>query len=349
MKVDRQFWAAVSAVIAADDEGDDVVAVAEDLLENRPVLAEQLQASVQALDAGALARALDLSDGGPPSEDALLAVGCAVLAEGPETYTRAIEDPESLVREWDLGRGDLLLALNPATTLDDSGPRRRAGTAAISISLGGSTLPGIRRVNDALSSREGRTQVAQTRWRHLFETRHIEDLYVHLEARPGAVRRVGRARRTLPGMVEVVVAWEAPKRATEIPALLREVMDAVHDTVECSGALQRPPVVEQPNARAWEVLLTVLRNVDFGLDPPKRIVGAWVADEVTICIVYEKEGCPTIGLRRELEPGVPAVRLAEYIAHSELGEPLGTLWNEAVADEHGVHWFSGDHPEWRYY
>ena len=150
-------------------------------------------------------------------------------------------------------------------------------------------------------------------------------------------------------MVEVVIGWESPKRAMGVRALLREVMDAVYDKVESSGALRRPPVAERPKLPAWRVLLAVCRNVDLGLDPPKSILGAWVADEDTICIVYEKDGCPPIGLRRQLEPGIPADWLAEHIAYCEIGEPLGSLWTKAVPDSHGVHWFAGDEPEWRVY
>lgn len=50
------------------------------------------------------------------------------------------------------------------------------------------------------------------------------------------------------------------------------------------------------------------RDVDFGPEPPDRVLGAWVEGEATNCIVFEKDGCPTIGLRRELEPDLPLKR-----------------------------------------
>lgn len=350
MGLGQHFWDAVAAVVAADDRGEDVTVLAEDLLQAEPLLAVQLQASLRALDTDALTRALTLTDGLPPSEDALIALGCAILAQGPDTFELALADPESLVRGWELGRGDVLLALNPAVTLGDArdadvhehaGGHR--GPGLLSISIGGSVLPGIRRVNDALADREGRVQRKQARWEQLFESRRIGDLIVHLEARPGGSRRVGRVRRTLPGFVEVVVEWDAPSGVTRVPAMFREVLDAVYDKADASRTLRAS------TARAWRVLHATLQMVDLAPDPPNEVVGAWVADERTICVVYDKRGCPTTGLRRELEPGIPVASLAHQIAVSELGEPLGSLWDGVHVDDHGIHWFSGDHPDWRAY
>ncbi|GAB7005400.1 hypothetical protein JCM18899A_28730 [Nocardioides sp. AN3] len=101
---------------------------------------------------------------------------------------------------------------------------------------------------------------------------------------------------------------------------------------------------------AWLCLDVVLRNVDSGPEPPPHVWGAWVPNADTICIVFERDDAPgLLGLRRTLDPGVPPEAQGLHIAICELGEPLGSLEDELLADPDGVLWFQGDHPGWRDY
>lgn len=115
---DASFWNAVARLVVADDGGEDVEQAAADLLAADPSLPGQLDEAVAALDVDALADAVRLSDGLGVTEDAMIAVACAVIIDGPESLAEATADPGRMVRTWDLSRGDLLLALEPGLSLD---------------------------------------------------------------------------------------------------------------------------------------------------------------------------------------------------------------------------------------
>ena len=148
----EDFWIAVERLVAADDAGDDIAALAADLLDTNRSLEPQLQEAITCLDTLALGRATQLSDGIRGSDDAMIAVGCAVIAAGPMVYEEGVRDPASLVRPWDLSRGDLLLALNPGVTLvrvGESTPGRDPYT--INLSIGASAFGWPRRITEAVT------------------------------------------------------------------------------------------------------------------------------------------------------------------------------------------------------
>lgn len=104
--------------------------------------------------------------------------------------------------------------------------------------------------------------------------------------------------------------------------------------------------------RAETILNGVLRELEDRL-PEVDVARGWVADAETVCIIYREihsEEVPRLlGLRRRVEPDIPLERIIEEIAHREIGEPLGSLSAELVADEDGVWWFEGNRPDWRIY
>jgi hypothetical protein len=146
-------------------------------------------------------------------------------------YERACRSPEFLAQPWDVSRGDLLLALSPSASVEDV-PTRAAGPHCINVSLGASTVPGFRRVADALVTRESQRQERQPRWRVIFEVRQFHRLLVHLDAQPGSSRTVSRPRRSRDGYLEVNVRWEPTATTRSVPAFAREVLDAVANKLE---------------------------------------------------------------------------------------------------------------------
>lgn len=79
-----------------------------------------------------------------------------------------------------------------------------------------------------------------------------------------------------------------------------------------------------------------------------QVLGAWTEGTDTICIVYRGWWHPsTLGLRRQIESDWPVDAVVEYIVTSELGEPLGSREAWLEPDEHGIHWWVGDPPDWR--
>jgi hypothetical protein len=72
------------------------------------------------------------------------------------------------------------------------------------------------------------------------------------------------------------------------------------------------------------------------------VTDSWIADDSTICIVY-REGWfddGLLSLRRQIEPDVPLDVVIDEILQAELGEPLGSLADELVVDQNGVHWLT---------
>ena len=84
----EDFWIAVERLVAADDAGADIAALAEDLLDTNGSLGPQLQEAITCLDTSALGRATQLSDGMGGSDDALIAVGCVSSRLGRWSTTR---------------------------------------------------------------------------------------------------------------------------------------------------------------------------------------------------------------------------------------------------------------------
>ncbi|MGN6611812.1 MAG: hypothetical protein ACTHLJ_08540 [Angustibacter sp.] len=71
------------------------------------------------------------------------------------------------------------------------------------------------------------------------------------------------------------------------------------------------------------------------------MVEAWAAPDA-ICVVYRLRGCSCqIGLRRELDEGMPDAALVDEIATYEIGEPLGTVFEEACVGPDNVFWWDG--------
>lgn len=229
----EDFWIAVERLVAADDAGADIAALAEDLLDTNGSLGPQLQEAITCLDTSALGRATQLSDGMGGPDDALIAVGCAVIAAGPMVYDEGVRDPESLVRPWDLSRGDLLLALNPGVTLvpvGESTPGRDPYT--IDLSIGDSAFGWPRRITEAVTYHQCRRQERNQRWRAIFAQHQFEHLIIHLSAAAGCPQKVGKPYSHHEQYLEVNATWDSPRSPFRLPEFVRTVLDAVATRLE---------------------------------------------------------------------------------------------------------------------
>ena len=231
----ENFWIAVERLVAADNAGQDVAAVADDLLDADASLGSQLQVAITSLDTSALASALQLSDGVGVSEDAKIAVGCAVIAAGPVVYAESVRDPDSLVRRWDLSHGDLLLALNAGTTLiDDSEPTSRREPYTINLSIADSHFGWPRRITEAVAYHQCRRQEKNQRWRAIFAQHEAEHLIIHLSAAPGRPQRLGKPYSHSDRYLEVNVTWNSPRSVLRLTDFIKSVLDAVATRLERS-------------------------------------------------------------------------------------------------------------------
>lgn len=229
----EDFWIAVERLVAADDAGEDIAALAQEMSDADASLGPQLQEAMTSLDASALANAVQLSDGAGASEDAMIAVACAVVAEGPVVFAEGVRDPGSLARPWDLSRGDLLLALHPAVTLFpgvESTPHRKPYT--INVSIGDSRFGWPRRITEAVIDHQCRRQERNPRWRAIFARHDAEHLILHLQAVPGSPSKVGKPSFPLDGYLEVKVTWDTPRSPFGLPEFARSVLDATATRLE---------------------------------------------------------------------------------------------------------------------
>lgn len=93
----------------------------------------------------------------------------------------------------------------------------------------------------------------------------------------------------------------------------------------------------------------VLEAVLMGVEPPRasnghlRILGAWIEEPDTICVVYRGWWYPgTVGLRQHIgSTDWPVETVVLNILTYDLGEPLGSLVDTLEPDDHGVMWWSG--------
>jgi hypothetical protein len=104
-------------------------------------------------------------------------------------------------------------------------------------------------------------------------------------------------------------------------------------------------------SRASLVLADVLRHAPEPSDDNGqfRIEQAWVEGDA-IFVVYRgwwHDGL--LGLRRPIEPGPSTTQIAGYLLVEELGEPPGSLIDDAQPDERGITWWGGNDPAWRDY
>lgn len=232
--LDTNFWSAIERLVSADDAGEDVASLAADLLEADASLGAQLEEAVCSLNGSALAEAADLSDGGSASEDAMIAVGCAVIASGPAVFAEAVADPKRLVRPWDLSRGDLLLVLNPALRLADGQAGSRREPYTINLSIGDSSFGWPRPITEAVTHHYCRRQEKNPRWRAIFTRHAVEHLIVHLSVAPGRPQKVGTPTKRHEGYLEVAATWDPPRSPLRLPAFTRTVLDAVATSLERS-------------------------------------------------------------------------------------------------------------------
>jgi len=207
--------------------------VAQHLLESDASLGTQLAEALRSLDVSALAEAAELSDGESASEDAMIAVGCAVIASGPAVFAEAVADRQSLVRPWDLSRGDLLLMLNPTVTLGDDGasPSRRE-PYTINVAIGDSTFGWPRPITEAVAHRYCRRQEKTQRWRAVLTQHDVKHLIIHLSAAPGQPQKVGKPTKRREGYLEVPVTWDTPRSPLRLSAFTQSVLDAVATSLE---------------------------------------------------------------------------------------------------------------------
>jgi len=232
--LDTEFWSAVERLVSADDAGEDAASLAQDLLETDSSLATQLDEAVRSLDIPALAEAAELSDGESASDDAMIAVGCAVIAAGPAVFAEAVADPRTLARPWDLSRGDLLLVLSPALTLVDGQAASGREPYTINLSIGASTFGWPRPLTEAVTYHGCRRQEKNQRWRAIFTRHGVEHLIIHLSAAPGQPQTVGEPSKRHTDYIEVEVTWDTPRSPLRLPAFTRSVLDAVATRLERS-------------------------------------------------------------------------------------------------------------------
>jgi hypothetical protein len=77
---------------------------------------------------------------------------------------------------------------------------------------------------------------------------------------------------------------------------------------------------------------------------------SWTEGDDVFCLVYQQPGAlrgMTLGLRRTVEPDWTIDEVLVEVVGSELGEPLGSLFDTLQADEAGVMWWTGNLPEWK--
>lgn len=231
---DDSFWIAVDRLCAGSDAGEDIEAVSERLLEGDQSLGDQLQEALASLDAPSLAEAVRLSDAMGATEDAMIAVGCAVIASGPDVYREGVRAPETIVMEWDLSRGDLLLALNPAVTLSnvDESVSEDVGKYSINMVLGNSALGWAYRITDAIAYQHCRRVENTDQWRAIFARWDAERLLIHLHAAPGNTQKVGKPRALAGRYLEVDVTWNAPRSLFKQGSFVESILNAVATRLE---------------------------------------------------------------------------------------------------------------------
>lgn len=218
--------------MSADDTGEDAASLAEELLDRHANPGVQLEEVMGFLDVSALAAAAELSGGVAASEDAMITVGCAVIASGPTAYAEDVAKPRSLVRRWDLSRGDLLLVLNSALAFGDAQPASRREPYTINLSTGGSTFGWPRPITEAVTHHYCRQQEKYLRWRAIFIRHADEHLIIHLSAAPGQKQRVGKPTRRHEDYLEVSVTWDTARSPLRLPGFVRTVLDAVATSLE---------------------------------------------------------------------------------------------------------------------
>lgn len=101
-------------------------------------------------------------------------------------------------------------------------------------------------------------------------------------------------------------------------------------------------------SRAAQVLAKVLLGAPDTMGTGLVVIDSWVEGEDTFCIVYRYEFFDgVVGLRRTVEPDWSIDAVVDHVLVGELGEPLGAMEDELVADKDGVMWWAGDTPEWK--
>ena len=92
---------------------------------------------------------------------------------------------------------------------------------------------------------------------------------------------------------------------------------------------------------ALDALLAFLPTMEETRDI--AIVSAWVDDTDRICLVYRDPGRPqTVGLRKAVHLDEVVETLDEWVqevALYEIGEPLGSIAYNMLADDDGVYWW----------
>jgi hypothetical protein len=107
------------------------------------------------------------------------------------------------------------------------------------------------------------------------------------------------------------------------------------------------------SARAQEVLGRVVAgagSVPWGdSNLVTEVVEAWAETDDVFCLVYRQllYGDLLLGLRRVVEPDWTIDGVVDEILSCELGEPLGSVFDELVPDDAGVHWWNGNPDEWK--
>ena len=232
--LDARFWNAIDRLVAADDAGEDVAGFAQSLLDQDEGLAAQLDEAVTSLDASALGQAARMSDGASHSEDAIIAVACAVIMAGPVAYADALGDRSSLARSWDLSRGDLLLFLNPGLALggEDVATGSSLRRYTISVSIGDSEVPWPRRVSAAVVDHQCKRQEKSARWMDIYARHDVEHVLIHLRAAPQNPRRVAKPYVHHAGVLETNVRWETPESLSGLPGAVRMMLDTVATRLE---------------------------------------------------------------------------------------------------------------------
>lgn len=232
--LDASFWIAVDRILAAEAADEDIEAIAEQFLKADRSLGDQLQEALTRLDVTSLAEAVTLSDGMGATEDAMIAVGCAVLAGGPDIYLKCVREPGSLVQEWDLSQGDLLLVLNPGVTLldgeeSDPGDERQS----INLSFGGDSRLGWHGwITDAIAFQRCRRAEKSQRWQSIFAKCDANLVIIHVDALPGNAHKVGEPSGRNIRCLEVEVTWDSPRSPFRLTSFVDDILDAVATRLE---------------------------------------------------------------------------------------------------------------------
>ncbi len=109
--------------------------------------------------------------------------------------------------------------------------------------------------------------------------------------------------------------------------------------------MSEPTRAEQVLSGVLESIRTQDKSDWLAVDLKK----SWTEGEDVFCLIYKQRSLEgmTLGLRRTVEADWTINEVLAEVVASELGEPLGSLYDTLEEDDAGVMWWTGNLPEWK--